>query len=115
MESATLTREAAAGILRDLEQAEADRIQLADLSRRIGWSYAQQSKAISTGALEAERLETDRRYPYVITQDEALTLLLAAVLAVAAGIAIVAALRGLKGAGVTGQLAADVLHATVPT
>jgi hypothetical protein len=105
----------AAGILRDLEHEQAEAVRLADLSRRIGWSYAQQSKAISTGVLEAKRLEADRRLPYVITHDEAITLLLAAVLAVAAGIAIAAALRGLKGAGVTGQLAADVLHATVPT
>jgi len=37
------------------------------------------------------------------------------VLAVAAGIAIASALRGVKGAGMTGDLAAEVLHATTRT
>lgn len=105
----------AAGILRDLEQAEADRIRLADLSRRIGWDRASQSHAITDHLLEAEQDRPGPGNPYTVTLDEAFTLLLAAVLACAAGAAIVAMLRGLKGAGVTGGLAAEVLRATVQT
>jgi hypothetical protein len=112
MESTTFD---VAAILRDLERAEAERVQLADLSRRIGWSYAQQSKAISSGALEAERDLSDRRHPYLITRDEATTLLLAAVLALAAGVAIAAMLRGVKGAGLVGPAAAAALRSAVPT
>ena len=104
----------AAAILRDLEQADAERVPLVKIARPIGWDASSQSHAIAEGLLDARRLG-GRGNPYGITRDDAITLLLAAVLAVAAGIAIAAALRGLKGAGVTGQLAADVLRATVPT
>jgi hypothetical protein len=105
---------AAAAILRDLEQAEAERIKLADLSRRIGWDKASQSHAVTEGLLDARRLGGPGN-PYGITRDDAITLLLAALLAVAAGVAIAAMLRGLKAQGVTGDLAAEVLHATVRT
>jgi hypothetical protein len=106
----------AAAILRDLERVQAERVRLVDLSRRIGWSEVQQSKAIRAGLLEAERDATEpRTRPYTITRDEALTLLLAAVLALLAGAAIAAALRGVKSAGLTGPVAAEALHAIVQT
>lgn len=105
---------AAAAILRDLEQAEAERIKLADLSRRIGWDKASQSHAVTEGLLDARRLGGPGN-PYGITRDDAFTLLLAALVAVSSGIAVASALRGLKGTGVTGPLAAEVLRKTVPT
>jgi hypothetical protein len=104
----------AAAILRDIEQAEAERVRLADLSRRIGWDKSLQSRALAEGLLEAER-SPGRGHPYTITRDDAVTLLLAAVLAFAAGVAIASMLRGLKAQGVTGDLAADVLRTTSPT
>lgn len=104
----------AAAILHDLERADAERVRLADLSRRIGWDKSLQSRALAEGLLEAER-GPGRGHPYTITRDDALTLLLAALVAIAAGVAIGSALRGLKGTGVTGDLAAEVLRATVPT
>jgi hypothetical protein len=105
----------AASILRDIERADqAEAVRLADLSRRIGWDKSSQSHAVHEGLLEAFRLGGQGN-AYGITRDDAMNLLLAAVLAVAAGVAIASMLRGLKSAGVTGQLAADVLHATVPT
>jgi hypothetical protein len=111
----TLTREAAGAIFRDLEQAEAERVKLADLSRTIGWDRASQSHAIREGLLDAKQARPGPGNPYSVTRDDAITLLLAALLAVAAGVAIAAMLRGLKAQGVTGDLAAEVLHATVRT
>jgi hypothetical protein len=107
----------AAAILRDLERAaEAERVRLVDLSRRIGWSEVQQSKAIRAGLLEAERDPTEpRTRPYTITRDDAFTLLLAAVLAFLAGSAIASALRGVQSAGLTGPAAAAAVHAIVQT
>jgi hypothetical protein len=105
---------AAAAILRDLEQAKAERVKLADLSRRIGWDKSLQSRAVHEGLLDVEQ-PGGRGYPYMVTRDDAFTLLLAALVAVAAGIAVASALRGLKGTGVTGPLAAEVLRATIPT
>lgn len=105
---------AAAAILRDLEQAEADRIKLADLSRAIGWDKWSQSQAVNEGLLDARRLGGQGN-PYGITRDDAIMLLLAAVLAFAAGVAIGSMLRGVKGAGMTSDLAAEVLRATAQT
>ena len=104
----------AAAILRDIDQAEAERIKLADLSRAIGWDASSQSHAVAEGLLDARRLGGQGN-PYGISRDDAFTLLLAAVFAVAAGIAIASALRAFKGTGITGDLAAEVLHATVQT
>ena len=101
-------------MLRDLERAEAERVRLADLSRRIGWDRASQSRAISAHLLEAEHGRGPGG-PYTVTRDEALKLLLAAVLALLAGAAVVAALRGVKSAGLTGPSAAAAIHALVQT
>jgi hypothetical protein len=97
----------AAAILRDIEQAEADRLKLADLSRAIGWSRAQQSKAIAAHLIDAEPGYGPGK-PYTVTKDEARTLLFAAVLAIAAGVAIAVMLRGVKGANLPADLAAAV-------
>jgi hypothetical protein len=103
----------AAAILRDIDQAEAERVRLADLSRAIGWSRAQQSKAIAAGLLEAEP-GSGPGHPYTVSKDEARTLLLAAILAIAAGVAIAIMLRGVKGAGLSGDLT-EALLANTPT
>jgi hypothetical protein len=105
----TIATGTAAAILRDIEQADADRVRLYTISRRIGWDKAEQSRAISAGLLEVQGLG-GRGNPYTVTQDEARTLLLAAVLAAAAGVAIAAMLRGVKGAGLTGPAAAAVVR-----
>ena len=102
-----------AAILRDIDRAP-ERVRLADLSPRLGVTPKTQNTVIREHLLEAERLG-GRGNPYAITRDEARTLLLAVVLAAAAGIALAVMLRGVKGAGLTGSVAAEVLRSAVPT
>jgi len=97
----------AAGILADLDQAATWR--LTELRSRLGVSPDAQNTLIAEGLLEAEHVP-GRGSPYAITTDEARTLLLAVVLAVAAGVALAIMLRGVKGAGITGDLAAELLR-----
>jgi hypothetical protein len=104
----------AAAILRDIDQG-AERVRLAALSPRLGLTPKAQNTMIREHLLAAERLG-GRGNPYAITRDDARTLLLAALLAVAAGVAIAVMFRGLINAGVTGKTAAEVLvRVAVPT
>jgi hypothetical protein len=105
----------ASAILAEIEQAkQAERMRLADLSRALGITPKSQNHLIATGLLDAERLG-GRGNPYAISTDEARTLLLAVVLAVAAGVAISIMLRGVKDAGLVGPAAAAALRSAVPT
>jgi hypothetical protein len=93
-------------ILSEIDQAE--QVRLRDLSRQVGWTQTGQKYAIRKGLLAAEPAERGRAY--VVSRDEAYTLLLAALLAFAAGVAIAAMLRALKGAGLEGAAAADAIR-----
>ena len=84
-------------------------VRLRDLSPRIGWTPTGQKYAIREGLLEAEHTRGPRS-SYLITKDEACTLLLAAMLALAAGVAIAVMLRSCKGAGITGAAAAAAIR-----
>jgi hypothetical protein len=110
----TIATGAAAAILRDIDQAAAERVNLYTISRRIGMGKVEQSKAISAGLLEVQGAG-GRGHPYTVTQDEARTLLLAAVLAAAAAVSVAAMLRGVKGAGLTGPAAAAVIRQIAQT
>jgi hypothetical protein len=85
-------------------------VRLRDLSSLIGWTETGQRYAVRTGLLEAEKVRNAPGQPYRITSDEACTLLLAALLALAAGVAIAVMLRGVKGAGLTGDAAAATIR-----
>jgi hypothetical protein len=100
-------------ILAEIDRAPG-RVRLADLSPQLGLTPKIQNTVIREGLLEVDRLG-GRGNPYVISPDEARKLLLAALLAVAAGVALAIMLRGLEGAGVTGKVAAEVLSSTVKT
>jgi hypothetical protein len=85
-------------------------VRLPDISQQIGWTRTGRQYAIREGLLEAEQVRNARGKPYRLTSDEAATLLLAAMLALAAGVAIAVMLRGVKGAGVTGAAAAAAIR-----
>jgi hypothetical protein len=94
-----------------LEQLEHDDyVWLREFSERIGWTDQGRRYAVREGLLEAEKIRNAPGQPYRITSDEACTLLLAALLALAAGVAIAVMLRGVKGAGLTGDAAAAVIR-----
>ena len=98
-----------------LEQIERDKwVGLRDFSERIGWTDTGRRYAIREGLLEAEKVRNAPGQPYRITRDEACTLLFAAMLALAAGVAIAVMLRGVKGAGLTGGAAAAAIRSTTP-
>lgn len=100
-----------AAILADIEQREF--VPLPVLGAQIGMGSGARKYAISQGLIEANK-RPSRSGGYTVSCDEAATLLLAAVLAIAAGVAIAVMLRGVKGAGMTGAAASAALHA-MPT
>ena len=91
------------------EIEECEFVSLPALGERIGMTARARTYAITEGLIEHAPL-TARKAGYRVTQDEALTILLAAVLAVAAGVAIVVMLRGVKQSGLTGEAAAVTLR-----
>lgn len=103
-----------AAILSDLEHRE--RVPLAGLSRQLGVSKNTQHYAVAQGLLKPVRapIPGTPGHPYVIGQEDASRLLLATVLAVAAGVAIAVILRGLVGAGVPGPAAAAMARSLRP-
>lgn len=84
-------------------------VRLVELRPRIGMTPVAQKNAIRTGVLEVVP-GRGRWEGYAISRDEARTLILATALAVAAGLAVAAMLRGLKGAGLVGVLAAEAIR-----
>lgn len=99
-----------AALLAEIERHEL--ISLPRLGAQIGLGEQSRKYAIRKGLIEtAGPLAVENRYKgYAIKQDEAMTLLLAAALAVAAGVAIAVMLRGVKQAGLTGEAAASALR-----
>lgn len=96
-----------AGILADIEAREV--VSLPELGAKIGMGEQSRKFAIREGLIEPEPL-TSRREGYKVNQNEALTLLLAAALALAAGVAIAVMLRGCKATGLTGEVAGTALR-----
>jgi hypothetical protein len=74
-------------------------VRLPAVSRAVGWSSGVQAYAIQTGAVEVLPGKPSGRRSYMITREEALRILAAALLAVAAGIAVVTMVRGVRTAG----------------
>lgn len=100
-----------AATLAEIEQREF--VSLPELGAKIGLGQQARKYAIREGLIEGQQMGGQGN-PYQVTRDEAVTLLFAAVVAFAAGVAIATILRGLKGAGVTGVAAAAALEA-MPT
>jgi hypothetical protein len=97
-----------AAILAELEQGEL--VRLPEFGPKIGMGEQARKYAIREGLIDATPGRC-RSEGYSVTRDEAVTLLLAAVLAIAAGVAVAVTLRGMKGAGLTGAAAAAALAA----
>jgi hypothetical protein len=95
-------------LLAEIDAAK-DGVRLVDLRPRIGLTSGAQHHLIAEGLLETMPGRA-RREGYVVSKDEACVLLLGALLAVAAGIAIATMLRGLKGAGMVGAVAAEAIR-----
>lgn len=96
-----------AGILAEIEGREYMRFP--ELGRQIGLGPGQRAHVIREGlvtVIPCERKSAGNK----VARDEALTLLLAAALAVAAGVAIAVMLRGVRETGLTGESAASVLR-----
>lgn len=83
---------------------------LPELGAKIGMGNQSRKYAIRVGLIEPEPLKS-RQHGYEVSRNEALTLLLAAALAIAAGVAIAVILRGLKETGLTGDVASAALRA----
>lgn len=94
-------------LLSEIEAAPV--VRLVELRPRIGMTPLAQKHAVRTGALEVVP-GREHWEGYAITRDEARTLILATVLAIAAGLAVAAMLRGLKGAGIVGAVAAEAIR-----
>lgn len=94
-------------ILADIEAREF--VSLPALGAKIGMGDQSRKFAIREGLIRPEPLEY-RGMGYTVKRDEALTLLLAAALAIAAGVAIAVMLRGVKQTGLTGEAAASALR-----
>lgn len=97
-----------AALLAEIDAADGG-VRLVELRPKIGLTRSAQYHVLATELLEVVPGRA-RRDGYVVTQDEARVLLLAALLALAAGIAIATMLRGLKGTGINGDLAAEMIR-----
>jgi hypothetical protein len=97
-----------AAILAEMEGREF--VELPALGEKIGMDHKARQHAIREGLItpEAKRGANGRK---LVSADEAMTLILCAALALAAGIAIAVMLRGVKGAG----LNVAALVSTLPT
>jgi hypothetical protein len=80
-------------------------VPLPPISRAVGWSPDAQMYAISSGAVSPLPIPPAGRRGYLVSRDEALTILAVAILALAAGFSIVTMLRAVKATGLdVGQL-----------
>jgi hypothetical protein len=86
-----------------------ERIPLRELGERLGMDRAARSYAVTSGVIDTAG-RAGLGGGYVIDHDEAVRLIVAAALAVGGAVAIVAILRGIKGAG----LSPGVLAAALP-
>jgi hypothetical protein len=98
-----------AEVLAEIEAREF--VSLPALGKQLGMGEQARKYAIREGLINPEPLDISKRYEgYKVNRDEAFTLLLAAALAIAAGVAIAVMLRGVKGSGLTGGAAETVLR-----
>jgi hypothetical protein len=96
----------AAALLSELPDAEV--IPMPWVRERIGMSRREQAYAVKAGAIRP----VDARAPrgaYRVTREDAVLILVAAALAAAAGIAIVAMIRAIQGAGLDPLALADAM------
>lgn len=94
----------AAALLAELPDAEV--IPLPFVRDRIGWTRDQQSYAVESGVIHP----IDKRGKagcYQVTRDDAVTILIAAALAFAAGVAVVIMIRAIQGSGLNAQALAQ--------
>jgi hypothetical protein len=85
-----------------------DLLPLPDVARSVGLDRNSQHYAIRHGVITPAR-KRGANGRYLITREDALLLLAAALVAAAAGIAIVTALRGLRSAGATATSADSIV------
>jgi hypothetical protein len=96
-----------AAVIAEIEAAEFH--SLPALGAQFGLGDQARKYLVREGLIQPEPLKS-RHEGYRVNRDEAFTLLLAAALAIAAGVAIAVMLRGVKGAGLTGAAAEGVLR-----
>jgi hypothetical protein len=97
----------AQALLSELPEGEA--IPLPWVRERVGWSYREQSYAVQSGAIRP----LPRKGPhggYRVTRDDAILILVASLLAAAAGVAIVAMIRALQGTGIDPETLAQAMQ-----
>lgn len=86
----------AQALLRELPEGEV--IPMPWVRERVGWSPREQSYAVTSGAIRPLPGWGPHK-SYQVTRDDATLILVAAALAVAAGVAIVAMIRAIQGTG----------------
>jgi hypothetical protein len=85
-----------------------ERVLLAEVGEAVGMDASSRSRAVKDGSVHPVG-RAGLGGGYVITRDDALLIVIAAMVAVAAGIAVVTALRGLAGSGLSGSTLAAAL------
>ncbi len=96
----------AQALLADLPDGEA--IPLPWIRDRVGWSRDAQSYAVKAGVIRPLPGHGPHR-SYQVSRADAVEILIAAALAVAAGIAVVAMLRAIQGAGLNAEALASAV------
>ena len=96
----------AAALLADLPDAEV--IPLPFVRDRIGWSREQQSYAVRSGVIHPVG-RAGIGGGFTVTRDDAVMILVAAALALAAGVAVVVMIRAIQGAGLNAQALAQAV------
>ncbi len=94
----------AQALLADLPDAEV--IPLPFIRERVGWNRQQQHHAVELGAIRPIE-KRGKAGCYQVTRDDAIEILVAAALAVAAGVAVVIMLRAIQGAGLNARVLAE--------
>jgi hypothetical protein len=93
-------------LLADLPDAEV--IPLPVIRDRIGWDRATQSYAVRSGVIRPVP-ERGKAGCYQVTRDDAIQILVAAALALAAGIAVVAMIRAIQESGLSAPALAQAM------
>lgn len=85
---------------------ETDVIPLPLIRDRIGWTRDTQHDAISAGVIRPVE-KRGKAGCYQVTRDDAVTILIAAALAIAAGVAVIVMLRAIQGSGLNARVLAE--------
>jgi hypothetical protein len=85
-----------------------ERVSLAEVGEAVGMDRSARSRAVKDGSVHPVG-RAGLGGGYVITRDDALLIVVAAMIAVAAGIAVATALRGLAGSGLSGAALAAAI------